>query len=104
MILMYIQSEDLNQLNEIAFDLLESKLLLSANLYQNLDRFEMVDGKPEKKKINSLNGKTKAALFNSIDERLREKYPNNLPHIFSVPIVSMDWDQISRLVSNTREI
>ena len=49
-------------------------------------------------------GKTKALLFNTIDELLREKYPNNMPTLFSIPIVHMDWEQADELVKETAKI
>ena len=46
--------------------------------------------------------KTKALLFTTIDKLLREKYNKQLPTIFSVPIIHMDWDQVQDLVEKIR--
>ena len=49
-------------------------------------------------------GKTKSLLFNYIDERLREKYPNNMPVLYSLAIVNMDWEQSDQLISNVAKV
>lgn len=49
-------------------------------------------------------GKTKALLFNTIDELLKEKYKDNMPVIYSLPIVNMDWEQSKNLVNDVAKV
>ena len=49
-------------------------------------------------------GKTKALLFNVIDQLLKEKYPHKMPIIYSLPIVHMDWEQSKELVNEVVKV
>ncbi|WP_411029017.1 hypothetical protein [Spongiimicrobium sp. 3-5] len=49
-------------------------------------------------------GKTKALLFSAINEELRNKYPKNMPLLYSLPIVYADIHQAKELMENTKEI
>ena len=51
-----------------------------------------------------LMGKTKSLLFVEIDRTLRERYPDDLPVIYAVPIAGMDWEQADRLISGTAKV
>ena len=48
--------------------------------------------------------KTKALLFNTINEALIEKYPRNMPELYCVPIIYMDQHQAKRLRENTAKV
>jgi hypothetical protein len=48
--------------------------------------------------------KTKALLFNTVDQALIDKYPDNVPSIYSTPILNMDWDQTNDLRENTTKV
>ncbi len=104
MILIHIITDSQQQADEISELLINEKLILSAFITEEIIHRKKVNDVVTSFKNILLTGKTKALLFNSIDELLREKYPNNMPTLFSVPIVHMDWEQADELVKETAKI
>ncbi len=51
-----------------------------------------------------MTGKTKALLFNSIDEIIKKHYPDNPPVLYATPIVQMEWEQSRRLLDNVAKV
>jgi uncharacterized protein involved in tolerance to divalent cations len=106
MILLHILTKTEEQAVEIADLLIEQKLILNAVILDQVRVRQMGDGgsaiKSEKEYL--LMGKSKALLFSTIDERLRLRYPKDLPTIYAVPIVGMDWEQADELVEKTAKI
>ncbi len=49
-------------------------------------------------------GKTKALLFKTINQELKKAYPNNMPILYSIPIVYMDDEQTAFLRAHTAEV
>lgn len=49
-------------------------------------------------------GQTKALLFNNIDQMIRKKYSKNMPLVYSLAIVNMDWEQADLLVQETIKV
>jgi len=104
MILIHIVTDSKQQADEVSELLINEKLILSAFITEEIIHRKKVNDVVTSFKNILLTGKTKALLFNSIDELLREKYPNNMPTLFSVPIVHMDWEQADELVKETAKI
>ena len=106
MILLHVLTKSENQAEEIADLLIEQKLILSAMIIDRIKvREKSVDGGAMETSVEYLlMGKTKALLFSTIDERLRLRYPKNLPTIYAVPIVGMDWEQADELVEKTAKV
>lgn len=48
-------------------------------------------------------GMTRTALYDRINQRIRELYPYDMPILYAVPIVSMDWEQSEHLLKDTSE-
>jgi uncharacterized protein involved in tolerance to divalent cations len=104
MILLHIISPDHQQTKDISDFLSQKKLILNPIIIENAQgrKLDEVD----EKSITStahflLIGKTKGLLFNEIDLKLREKYPTNLPILYSLPITHMDWEQADELINKT---
>jgi uncharacterized protein involved in tolerance to divalent cations len=105
MVLIHIITKNPERAFEIADFLIEQKLLLDAVI----DDKVLVREKHESGDFRTdirirLMGRTKALLFNDIDKKLREKFPNEMPLLYSVPIVHMDWEQSDQLISNTAKV
>ncbi|MCB0477183.1 MAG: divalent cation tolerance protein CutA [Crocinitomicaceae bacterium] len=97
MILLRISSSERSKIEEIAALLLEKHLIIDVNVKQNIERWNLVMNKIQKSSIYLLTGKTRANLFSKIDEMLKEKYGENMPELYSLPIVNMDWQQADEL-------
>jgi uncharacterized protein involved in tolerance to divalent cations len=96
MITLKICSPDKNQIQDIAQFLLENRLALDLNFLNNLNRLELVNNSLQSVPVFELHGKTKAVLFQDIDNLLKKNF-SPLPEIYSVPIVHMDWEQSKQL-------
>jgi uncharacterized protein involved in tolerance to divalent cations len=97
MIFLRILSKSEVKIEEIAKLLLYEKLVIDVNIKRHVERAELVNGKLIFTRIVLLTAKTKAVLFDSIDQRLNEKYPNHMPEVYAMPIMQMDWKQANEL-------
>jgi uncharacterized protein involved in tolerance to divalent cations len=104
MIQIVIASESKEQLEEIAEYLLTNHLVLSVDFHHDIRRIDFKNGKLNRHNIHFIAGKTKSLLFNEIDARLRNMYRDNIPEIFSHPIINMDWELVNKLKSETEKI
>lgn len=105
MVLLHIVSNNSEQADDIIHFLVNKKLVLNALVQENV----VLKKRGEKQAIVSekqilIMGKTKALLFNTIDKLLREKYGSNMPILYSLPIVSMDFEQANELINETASI
>jgi uncharacterized protein involved in tolerance to divalent cations len=105
MILLHIITDDNDQAVEIADFLIKEKLMLSAAILENISgRRRTSDDEIQSIRQTLIIGKTKALLFNTIDEHLRKKYKEHMPIIYSLPIVNMDWEQANELIQGTTKV
>lgn len=105
MILIHVLTNDHSQALEISDFLVSKKLVVSAVIIQNAEtRTRDSNGKLISENQTFVMGKTKALLFNEIDHQLKAKYNSNMPVLYSVPIVNMDWDQSENLVKETTKV
>ena len=105
MISLVIKSESFEQNKEIIRLLLKIQLVIEGTIQKNTFCFRL-DNKNNITETNSsvLICTTKSLLFTEIDELLRKKYKNNLPTLFSVPIINMDWEQSKKLIERTQRV
>ena len=104
MIQLVIASKSEKQLEEIAVYLLKNHLVVSIDFHKNISRIELENEEIKTRNIHFITGKTKSLLFNEIDCKLREKYDDNIPEIFSHPIVNMDWQLANKLKSDIEKV
>jgi uncharacterized protein involved in tolerance to divalent cations len=104
MILLRIVSNEEAQVKEVASFLLQRKLAIDVNLKRNIERWSWNGNSLENRKIFLLEAKTKALLFPKIDKLIREKIERNLPEIYSLPIVNMDWEQAEALTGEIEQV
>lgn len=105
MVLIHIVTNTEEQAIEITDLLIERKLILNALLIEKANmRKRLKDGTFETHPQTLVIGKTKGLLFNDIDLLLREKYGDNMPTLYSIAIVNMDWDQADELMAETLKI
>ncbi|PWJ43272.1 divalent cation tolerance protein CutA [Sediminitomix flava] len=104
MIVLHIVSDNQEQANEIITDLLQNKLIINAISSKIEEMTTDEEGEIVSKSKFLIMGKTKALLFEKIDTFLNKKYKENMPTLYSVPIVNMDWDQAHELVEGTAKV
>ena len=104
MIQLVVASESKSQLEEIAKFLLTNHLVISVEFHLDIKRLEFDGNEISTTTTNFITGKTKSLLFSEIDMRLREKYKDNLPEIYSHPITDMDWNLAKKLKKDIEKI
>ncbi len=105
MILIHIVSNDETQANEIVDFLTIEKLVLDAVLFEKVTvRKRDKLGVLQNEQQIMIMAKTKALLFNHIDTLLQQKYSKNMPTIYSLPILNMDFNQVNELVNETAKV
>ncbi len=98
-------SKSLEQADEIAIYLIKKKLVIEANLISNSKCYQLSENNEvDKKNTVSIICTTKSLLFNTIDEYLKETYGQDMPTIYSVPVINMDWEQSKMLVEGTQSV
>ena len=95
MITLKVCSSSIDQIKGIAQFLLEQKLAIDINI-NSINRLNLVNNTLEESSFFELNGKTKALLFQNIDDLIKSKF-KPAPEIYSSPIVHMDWEQTKLL-------
>ncbi|MFT4544343.1 MAG: hypothetical protein ACI9UR_001513 [Bacteroidia bacterium] len=97
MILLRVVSKSKKKLERIAEILLSENLAMDINLQEDLCRLGMGAGKLISTPIYRLTAKTKALFFERIEKRLNQEFPDNMPEVYALPIMQMDWKQAKLL-------
>ena len=101
MILLHIRTTDKALATEISNFLLNEKLIIDTFLTQGIASRRNKEGKVIAKTEYLVFGKTKALLFDNIDQLIRSKYEDRMPILYSLPIINMDWEQTLELREKT---
>lgn len=105
MILGYITVKNKKQAKKIAKLLLAQDLIYSASIStKKVFRKNLNTGEIGYEKQTIIEGKTKALLFNTINQILRVNYPENMPMLYAVPIIYMDAEQTQTLRDQTAKV
>ncbi len=105
MILIHILTTTKEQYYQIADLLIKENLLLEATIHEKvISRIKDENGEIASIEKTLMTGKTKALLFNSIDEIIKKHYPDNPPVLYATPIVQMEWEQSRRLLDNVAKV
>jgi uncharacterized protein involved in tolerance to divalent cations len=97
MILLRISSQNEQKILDIARILMEERLVIDLTIKRNVEHLLLEDGKIITEPLTQLTGKTKALLFPEIDKRIKDMYDKEIPDIYSLPIVHMDWAKREQL-------
>lgn len=97
MIFLRIVSSNESQIEQIAQLLLIEKMVIDVNIKRHIERALVVNGQLECSKVFLLTAKTRAILFSSIDKLVNDEFSENLPEIYALPIMEMDWKQADQL-------
>ena len=98
MILIHIRSTSLEQTYEIIDYLLDEDLILEPIVTEKIYlRKKNQPGAFENENQFLTMAKTKALLYGKIEYLLKKKYKENIPDLYSLPIVNMDWKKAEPL-------
>jgi uncharacterized protein involved in tolerance to divalent cations len=104
MILMHIIATSAEQAEKITEILLQEKLVISTSVVDSIKNKKIVNNEIVTSEEYLILTKTKAALFDAIDKKIRNIFPDNVPLMYSIPIVNMDWKQAEVLVNHTYKL
>ncbi|MCB0754040.1 MAG: divalent cation tolerance protein CutA [Flavobacteriales bacterium] len=104
MIFIRVASKSEEKIEQIATTLLKEKLAIDVNIKRDLERAELINDRLVTSPIYLLTAKTRAVLFDTIDKLLNEMYPNNLPEVYALPIMQMDWKQAEKLTKDVQSV
>lgn len=104
MIVLNVTSESEKQIVRIASILLQERLAIDVNVRRNLERAGWQEGSLRFHNIHQLTAKSKALLFTTIQKRLQQEFAPNMPELYSIPIVNMDWEQAEKLVKDLQPV
>ena len=99
-----ILSKDKKLVDEIAHYLLKEKLIANVIITKNKTFLELdANGEVVMSESYSLKGISKSLLFNTINEKIRLKYKENAPLIYSEPIILIDTKQTEDLIAHLQK-
>jgi uncharacterized protein involved in tolerance to divalent cations len=104
MIFLRILSSNEEKIEQIAYLLLERELVLDINIKKNIERIRLNKGKLQFEPVYLITSKTRGLLFPAIDRLLREEFGDEMPEIYSLPIVHMDFEQALQLKEDIRQV
>lgn len=104
MILLHIIPTKQEHVEEILELLIKEQLILRPIIFDKVQNANLLNGKIIYQNRILIIAKTKASLFDIIDKKLKSIYQSEMPELYSIPIVNMDWDQAQELIQNTSRI
>ena len=100
MVLLRILSKKEETIREIAEMLLREHLAINISVKPNGERLEWVNETAVSSPLFLLTAKTKGLLFDHISKVLEKRYKDEMPEMYSIAIVHMDWDQARHLAND----
>ena len=104
MIVLHVTHNDPDKIVEIAESLLKSKLITDVTIDSSVQMISLEDGRLSKSEVSELTAKTKALLFTTVFDHIKSLHPEDVPRVYSLPIVSMDWDQTQDTLSDIIQV
>lgn len=102
MIFLRIVSKKESQLTEIAKMLLTEKLAMDITIKTSMTRITLQNDKLVNTPVFLLTAKTRGILFPMIDDYVKSTFSQQMPEVYSLPIIYMDWDQARTLVDHIK--
>ena len=100
MMTLQIIATDKSLLEKIAEDLIESHLIANAIISQGDTYKTLVGSEIENQIIYTLKGISKSLLFSKINNRLRSQYGDQMPLLYSEPIIMIDAKQTEAIIEH----
>lgn len=98
--LLHIVTEQEKQAYEIVDFLTSEKLIIEAVIQGVTVRKKDENGQSFNQNQFLIMAKTKALLFNHINLLLKQKYIENMPVLYSLPVLNMEFEQANQLSVN----
>ncbi len=97
MVFLRISHSSETTIEAIARLLLQENLVMDVNIKRNIDRVALQGDQLVTSRIFLLTAKSRSVMFPTVNKRISEAFAHDLPELYSLPIVHMDWDQAKLL-------
>ena len=97
MIQLHIITKKPEQVKGILETLINGGLITGAAIFDTTSSYKSDKGEIKTVSSNILIGRTKAMFFNKIEKLLENKYGDNIPAIYGMPIINMDFRHLEKL-------
>jgi len=97
MIQIRITTKDTVKIREIAEMLLNEKLVTGISIAETISMYKNKEGEIVTIPTTLFVGRTKSSLFNTIEKLLLNKYGDEIPAIYGLPIVNIDSKHLEKL-------
>lgn len=104
MILAYIISNSADEAEEISIDLLEKKLAYSVNIFQDVKSMRIENDKVVTLKRTIVLAKTKALLYNELEEEVKRVQTTGTVIVFSMPITQLSDELFKNIQQSTIKV
>lgn len=104
MILVHISCTSSKQATDVADFLIDQKLMLDAMISDKMHYKQLDHGEKVSLPRFLVMGTTKALLFSRINRIISEKYKNEVPLLYAMPIIYTDEDQTNQLRYETEKV
>ncbi|OWY21994.1 hypothetical protein C7N43_06145 [Sphingobacteriales bacterium UPWRP_1] len=105
MMALHIETPNYNLALEIGTFLLKEKLIYDVNFFNGVKSLHLIDGNITEKQETVMIAKTKSTLYSVIENRLRNFMGHNeMPLMYSMPIIQMPIEQLDAIRSETEKI
>ena len=104
MILAYIISNNRDEAESIAIDLLEKKIVYSVNIIQDITSMRRENDKIIRLKRTIVLAKTKSLLYKQIEEEVKRVQTTGSAIVFSMPLTQMSNDLFDNIQMNTLKV
>ncbi len=104
MMVLHIEATDFDQAVRIAEALLSKKLIYDVSFFKADKSTPLQNGDTNEGEKTVLSAKSKSILYHSIEEELKLMFGENLPTMFSQPIIQMPPEQFAAIRSETEKL
>lgn len=85
------------QVEEIVVMLINANLMTDVTVTDTATSFKGIGAEIETDLTNLIIGRTKAILFSKVEQMLEEKYGDDMPVVYGMPIINMDLRHLEKL-------
>jgi uncharacterized protein involved in tolerance to divalent cations len=104
MIHLQIYSKEEKIIEKVAEILISKNLAIDLTVDRDVERLTVENGKIVYNKVYLLSAKTKSLLFQKIENTLRSVFMDNMPELYSLAVVQMDWKQANVLTESLEKV
>lgn len=104
MMALHIETSSYANALSIAEDLLRDKLVYDVNFFTGVKSLHLQNGSIAEGNETVMVAKTKSILYPMIEHSIRQKFGDNMPLMYSMPIIHMPSEQFEAIRAETEKV